>query len=90
MRSDYEERRRVMGGKNEDKKYFIKTWGCQMNVHNSEKIAGVLSLLGYNAVDNEKEADLIIYNTCCVREHAEVKVYGNLGRLKKLKEQKRT
>ncbi len=49
----------------------------------------MLSLLGYNAVDNEKEADLIIYNTCCVREHAEVKVYGNLGRLKKLKEQKK-
>ena len=59
-----------------------------MNVHDSEKIAGVLSLLGYNAVDNEKEADLIIFNTCCVREHAEVKVYGNLGRLRKLKEQK--
>jgi tRNA-2-methylthio-N6-dimethylallyladenosine synthase len=77
----------AVGTSSRDKKYFIKTWGCQMNVHDSEKIAGVLSLLGYNAVDNENEADLIIFNTCCVREHAEVKVYGNLGRLRKLKEQ---
>ncbi len=68
-----------------DKKYMIKTWGCQMNVHDSEKIAGVVSSLGYRSVEAEEQADLIIFNTCCVREHAELKVYGNLGRLKKLK-----
>ncbi len=70
------------------KKYFIKTWGCQMNIHDSEKISGTLSSLGYSATNSEKQADLIVFNTCCVREHAELKVYGNLGRLKKLKEQK--
>ena len=75
-------------GEKTEKKYIIKTWGCQMNVHDSEKIAGVLSSLGYSATESEKQADLIIFNTCCVREHAELKVYGNLGRLKKLKEQK--
>ncbi|MDD2574047.1 MAG: tRNA (N6-isopentenyl adenosine(37)-C2)-methylthiotransferase MiaB [Bacillota bacterium] len=78
-----------MGEIIKNKKYMIKTWGCQMNVHDSEKIAGVLSSLGYQAVDSEKQADLIIFNTCCVREHAELKVYGNLGRLKKLKEQRK-
>ena len=77
-----------MAANNSNKKYMIKTWGCQMNVHDSEKIAGVLSSLGYSEADSEKEADLIVFNTCCVREHAELKVYGNLGRLKKLKGQK--
>lgn len=70
-----------------NKAYFIKTWGCQMNIHDSEKISGVLTSLGYKATSSVKEADIIIYNTCCVREHAELKVYGNLGMLKKLKEQ---
>jgi tRNA-2-methylthio-N6-dimethylallyladenosine synthase len=57
-----------------------------MNEHDSEKIAGIVKSLGYLPTDDEKEADLIVFNTCCVREHAEVKVYGNLGRLKKIKE----
>lgn len=57
-----------------------------MNEHDSEKIAGVARSLGYQATDQEKEADLLVFNTCCVREHAEVKVYGNLGRLRPLKE----
>jgi tRNA-2-methylthio-N6-dimethylallyladenosine synthase len=77
-----------MTGKSKGKKYMIKTWGCQMNVHDSEKIAGVASSLGYNVTDSEEQADLIVFNTCCVREHAELKVYGNLGRLKKLKADK--
>lgn len=77
-----------MGASIKDRKYFVKTWGCQMNVHDSERIMGVLSSLGYRPADSEKEADLIVFNTCCVREHAELKVYGNLGRLKKLKENK--
>ena len=62
--------------------YFIETYGCQMNTHESEKIAGVLDTLGYCAVAEKAEADLIIFNTCCVRQHAEARLYGNVGALK--------
>lgn len=65
--------------------YCIKTYGCQMNEHDSEKIAGLLNNLGYSETVNVDDADLIIYNTCLVRENAELKVYGNLGELKALK-----
>jgi tRNA-2-methylthio-N6-dimethylallyladenosine synthase len=75
-----------MQASNDRKRYMIKTWGCQMNEHDSEKIAGVVMSLGYSPTDQIKEADLVIFNTCCVREHAELKVYGNLGRLRKEKE----
>lgn len=61
---------------------FIQTFGCQMNAHDSEKIYGMLEQMGYEQADEEKNADFIIYNTCCVRENAENKVYGNLGYLK--------
>ncbi|WP_058485488.1 tRNA (N6-isopentenyl adenosine(37)-C2)-methylthiotransferase MiaB [Defluviitalea phaphyphila] len=67
-------------------KYFIQTFGCQMNAHDSEKLEGMLKQIGYEKADKEKEADFIIYNTCCVRENAEQKVYGKLGYLKTLKE----
>src|SRR5690554_5595499 len=67
------------------KKYVIETWGCQMNEHDSEKLSGMLSSMNYIECDTKEEADLIIYNTCCVRENAELKVYGNLGQLKALK-----
>lgn len=70
-------------------KYYIETWGCQMNEYDSELIAGILESLGYFPARDEKEADLIILNTCCVRQTAENKVYGKLGRLRKLKELKR-
>lgn len=70
---------------NEQKKYLIQTWGCQMNEHDSEKIEGILTSLEYIEASNKEEADLIIYNTCLVRENAELKVYGNLGELKRLK-----
>ncbi|GAB6087864.1 tRNA (N6-isopentenyl adenosine(37)-C2)-methylthiotransferase MiaB [Alkaliphilus crotonatoxidans] len=69
----------------EKKKYIIVTYGCQMNEHDSEKLAGMLQNMGYEATDDKAEADLIIFNTCCVRENAELKVYGNLGALKNLK-----
>ncbi|WP_279230301.1 tRNA (N6-isopentenyl adenosine(37)-C2)-methylthiotransferase MiaB [Thermohalobacter berrensis] len=69
-------------------KYLISTWGCQMNEHDSEKMAGMLETMGYESTSNEKEADLIIYNTCLVRKNAELKVYGNLGHLKTLKKKK--
>lgn len=64
------------------KTMFISTFGCQMNAHDSEKIYGMLEQMGYVQADEEKNADFIIYNTCCVRENAENKVYGNLGYLK--------
>lgn len=69
----------------EQKKYTIVTWGCQMNEHDSEKMAGMLDDLGYTCADDIQHTDLIIYNTCLVRENAELKVYGNLGELKALK-----
>lgn len=71
-----------------EKRYFIETYGCQMNEEDSEKLAGFLKGMGYIKADTTADADLIIFNTCCVREHAELKVYGNLGRLKKLKAKK--
>ena len=61
--------------------FYIQTFGCQMNAHDSEKILGILKKMGYEEADEEKNADFIIYNTCCVRENAENKVYGNLGYL---------
>ncbi|WP_040211784.1 tRNA (N6-isopentenyl adenosine(37)-C2)-methylthiotransferase MiaB [Clostridium polynesiense] len=67
-------------------KYYIETWGCQMNEEDSEKLAGMLKNIGYTATLRREDASIIIFNTCCVRENAELKVYGNLGALKKLKE----
>lgn len=73
---------------NLNKHYFIKTYGCQMNVHESEKLAGMLVSLGYTECDNMKDADVIVYNTCCIRDGAEQKVFGNVGSLKNLKKSK--
>lgn len=70
------------------KKYFIETYGCQMNVHDSEKIAGMLTQMGYTACTDRQAADFILFNTCCVRENAELRVYGNVGALKALKAEK--
>lgn len=72
----------------EDMKYFIRTYGCQMNVHDSEEISGLLENLGYIRVESELDADLIILNTCAIRENAHDKVFGFLGRCKHLKKQK--
>lgn len=68
------------------KKYYIETWGCQMNEEDSEKISGMLKKMEYEKTDLKDAADIIIFNTCCVRENAEFKVHGNLGILKKIKE----
>ena len=68
------------------KKYFIKTYGCQMNEHDSENISAILEQMGYKSVDDYMEADLIILNTCSIRENAHNKAFGMLGRLKHLKE----
>ena len=67
------------------RRYLIETWGCQMNQHDSEKMAGILGGLGYVPAAHEGEADLIILNTCSIREKAESKVYSRLGRLRRLK-----
>ena len=67
-------------------KAYIQTYGCQGNVADSERIRGMLFDMGYVFCDDVQDADLIIFNTCAVREHAEDRVFGNLGRLKKLKE----
>ena len=67
-------------------KYHIVTYGCQMNVHDSEQLAGMLSEIGYEETDDQQEADLILFNTCCVRENAELRVYGNVGALKSCKQ----
>lgn len=63
----------------------VKTYGCQQNVADSEKIKGILNKMGYKLSDNVYESDVIIYNTCAVREGAEDRVFGNTGMLKKLK-----
>ncbi|MEA4825187.1 MAG: tRNA (N6-isopentenyl adenosine(37)-C2)-methylthiotransferase MiaB [Clostridium sp.] len=70
---------------NLNKKYYIDTWGCQMNEEDSEKISGLLKGIGYERTDIREESDIIIFNTCCVRENAELKVFGHLGALKALK-----
>lgn len=69
-----------------EKFYSIRTYGCQMNELDSDRISYLAESLGYKRHDDYKEADLIIYNTCAVRENAELKVYGHLGSLKSLKD----
>lgn len=68
------------------KTYHLKTYGCQGNLADSEKISGILEKIGYTKVFNDEEADLIIFNTCAIRENAENRVFGELGRIKSLKE----
>ena len=73
---------------NRKRTMHISTFGCQMNAHDSEKLQGILEEMGYIGCDDEMKADVVIYNTCCVRENAENKVYGNLGYLKHSKEER--
>lgn len=68
--------------------YFVETFGCQMNVRDSETIKGELSDMGYSESLDKASADLILYNTCCVREHAEKRLMGNIGALKELYDRK--
>ena len=65
------------------KRFYIETFGCQMNVHDSEKIAGTLMALGYSQAGNPAEADLVLYNTCSIRDKAEQKVYSRLQQFKR-------
>lgn len=75
---------------NKNKKYYILTMGCRLNENDSEKLCGMLEEMGYTRADKETEADLILFNTCCVRENAEDKLFGKLGEVKKLKKEKGT
>jgi tRNA-2-methylthio-N6-dimethylallyladenosine synthase len=65
-------------------KYFIETYGCQMNVHDSERMAGLLETSGYDRADTDADADLVVINTCSVRERAEDKLYTRLGEIKEM------
>jgi len=68
--------------------YHIVTFGCQMNVHDSEKMAGMLQRMGMEAAASREDADLVLFNTCCIRENAERKALGNITWLKELKKGK--
>lgn len=79
-----EEMRTIGKGKH----YLVYTYGCQMNEHDSETIKGILEEMGYQPTEDRKEADIILLNTCAIRENAEDKVFGELGHLKHLKTEK--
>jgi len=72
-------------GIGDGKFYHLKTYGCQGNLADSEKISGILESMGYKKTDSDEKADLIIFNTCAIRENAENRVFGELGRIKSLK-----
>ena len=76
--------------KGKELKYYILTMGCQLNENDSEKLCGMIEEMGYKPTEKYQEADLVLFNTCCVRENAEDKLFGKLGELKKIKEQKGT
>ena len=67
--------------------YYIETYGCQMNEHDSETLAGMLERMGYVRAEEKSKADLIIFNTCCIREHAEKRTFGNVGFIKEIKQE---
>lgn len=68
-----------------NKKYCVVTYGCQMNLHESEKISGILSGMGMSAVNAPENADVVVFNTCCIRDTAERRALGNIGKMKELK-----
>jgi tRNA-2-methylthio-N6-dimethylallyladenosine synthase len=75
-------------GMGEGRKFYIRTYGCQMNEHDTEVMAGIFLALGYEPTDNTEDANVILLNTCAIRENAENKVFGELGHLKHLKTEK--
>ena len=70
------------------KKYYIKTFGCQMNVYDSHRVAGILQSLGWSEAATLKQADLVIFNTCHIREKATEKLFSDLGRVYLLKQER--
>lgn len=75
---------------NKELKYYILTMGCSLNENDSEKICGILEEMGYQKTENQNNADIIIFNTCCIRENAEDKLFGKLGEVKKVHENRGT
>jgi tRNA-2-methylthio-N6-dimethylallyladenosine synthase len=71
-------------------KYHILTMGCQLNENDSEKLCGMIEKMGYTKTDKIEESDLVVFNTCCVRENAEDKLFGKLGEVKRIKEKRGT
>src|SRR3569623_801470 len=72
----------------EPRTYQVRTYGCQMNVHDSERLSGLLENAGYVAAPEDAQADVVVFNTCAVRENADNKLYGNLGHLAPIKASK--
>src|ERR687896_1040719 len=68
--------------------YWLRTFGCQMNEHDSERMAGMLETQGYVATDSPEGASVVLFNTCCIRENADQRLYGNLGHMKALKDRR--
>lgn len=68
--------------------YFIQTYGCQMNEHDTEVMQGLFEAMGYEATDDRAQADVIVFNTCAIREHAEDKVFGEIGHMRQLKRER--
>ena len=89
MQKQYVEKVKQLN-ENKNRKYTILTMGCQLNENDSEKLCGMIEEMGYTRAENQKDADLAVFNTCCVRENAEDKLFGKLGELKKIKESKGT
>jgi tRNA-2-methylthio-N6-dimethylallyladenosine synthase len=73
---------------NETATYFVRTFGCQMNEHDSERMAGMLEAEGYERADRAEDASVVVFNTCCIRENADQRLYGNLGHMKALKQRR--
>jgi tRNA-2-methylthio-N6-dimethylallyladenosine synthase len=67
------------------RRFYVRTFGCQMNAHDSERIAGLLASEGMEPTEDVEDADVVVLNTCCIREHADERLYGHLGALKSLK-----
>ena len=89
LQYDYMERlEKINAGKN--LKYHILTMGCQLNENDSEKLCGMIEKMGYTKTDDIQDADLVVFNTCCVRENAEDRLFGKLGEVKKIKEKRGT
>ena len=88
QRIDFKENEEIKG-KYSGKKFYLKTYGCQMNEHDSENIEALLTFLGFKKVSDYLDADLVLLNTCSIRENAHNKAFGMLGRLKHLKQEKK-
>ena len=84
----YKEEQLLYSNELAGKKYFLRTYGCQMNEHDSEEIKGILDFLGMEPIEDMESADVIILNTCAIRENAHDKVFGYLGRIKHIKKER--